>query len=280
MRLLTFMARRFVAGDTLDEAVLQVRRLNFEGIKATLDNLGEECQTREQAIGARDEYVRMLDRIAAEKLDCNVSLKLTQFGLGLDLGFCKDNLFRVLDEARQRENFVRIDMEGAAYTEKTLDMLWQAKAYYPEVGIVIQAMLRRSAGDIAALVREGVCARLCKGAYKEPPELAFPDKREVNANYDKLAQMLLQGPNPAFATHDDDRIAAAVSAAEKAGLPKRNYEIQMLYGLRAKRWKELAAAGHVVRIYTPYGTHWFPYFFRRIRERKENLTFVLRNFFE
>ncbi|MCX5795105.1 MAG: proline dehydrogenase family protein [Elusimicrobia bacterium] len=280
MRLLTFMARRFVAGDTLEEAVLQVRRLNSEGIKATLDNLGEECQTREQATGARDEYVKMLGRIAAEKLDCNVSLKLTQFGMGLDLGFCKDNLFRVLDEARTYDNFVRIDMEGTGYTDKTLDLLRQAKAYYPKVGIVIQAMLRRSVDDVAELVQSGICVRLCKGAYKEPPELAFPDKKDVNSNYDKLAGMLLKGPNPAFATHDDDRIAAAVSAAEKAGLPKPKYEIQMLYGLRARRWKELAAAGHVVRIYTPYGTHWFPYFYRRIRERKENLLFVLRNFFE
>jgi len=280
MRLLTFMARRFVAGDTLDEAVPQVKRLNSQGIKATLDNLGEECRTRAQAVAARDEYVKMLGRIAEEKLDCNVSLKLTQFGLGLDLGFCKDNLFRVLDEARESGNFVRIDMEGTGYTDKTLDLFRQAQAYYPKVGIVIQAMLRRSEGDIADLVRAGVCVRLCKGAYQEPPELAFPDKKDVNANYDKLAEMLLQGPNPALATHDDDRIAAAAAAAEKAGLPKQKYEIQMLYGLRARRWKELAAAGHVVRIYTPYGTHWFPYFYRRIRERKENLMFVLRNFLE
>jgi proline dehydrogenase len=274
------MARRFVAGDTLEEAVLQVRRLNSRGIKATLDNLGEECRTGAQAVAARDEYVKMLDRIAAEKLDCNVSLKLTQFGMGLDGSLCRDNLFRVLDEAKKHDNFVRIDMEGTAYTDRTLDLLRQARAYYPKVGIVIQAMLRRSEKDVANLVREGACVRLCKGAYKEPHELAFPDKKDVNANYDKLARLLLAAPNPAFATHDDDRIAAAAAAAEVAGLPKSAYEFQMLYGLRARRWQELAAAGHVVRVYTPYGTRWLPYFYRRMRERKENVMFVLRNFFE
>ncbi|MBI5241088.1 MAG: proline dehydrogenase family protein [Elusimicrobia bacterium] len=280
MRLLTFMARRFVAGDNLEEAVVQVKRLNSQGIKATLDNLGEECQSREQAMAARDEYVRMLGRIAEEGLDCNVSLKLTQFGMGLDLGFCRDNLFRVLDEAKKHGNFVRIDMEGTGYTDQTLDLFRQAKARYPKVGIVIQAMLRRSEKDISDLVKEGVCVRLCKGAYKEPPELAFPDKKDVNSSYDRLAELLLQAPNPAYATHDDERIAFAAQAAERAGVAKNRYEIQMLYGLRAKRWKELAAAGHVVRVYTPYGTHWFPYFYRRVRERKENLMFVLRNFFE
>jgi len=280
MRLLTFLARRFVAGDNIDEAIVQVKRLNAAGIKITLDNLGEECLTREQALAARDEYLKMLGRIAADRLDCNVSLKLTQFGLGLDRDFCQENLFRVLDEARKSDIFVRIDMEGSAYTDRTLEMFRRAKAYYPRVGIVIQAMLRRSEKDIADLVHEGVSVRLCKGAYKEPVALAFPDKRDVNANYDKLAQMLLKAPKPAFATHDDERIAAAVSAARQAGLGKDQYEIQMLYGLRARRWRELVAQGHTMRVYTPYGTHWFPYFYRRVRERKENLLFVLRNLFE
>lgn len=274
------MARRFVAGDCLSEAVTQVRRLNAQGIKATLDNLGEECQNREQALAARDEYVRMLGRIAEEKLDCNVSLKLTQFGLSLDEAFCRENLFRVLDEARKFGNFVRIDMEGSQYTQKTLDFFRQAKAYYPKVGIVIQAMLRRSENDIAELVKEGACVRLCKGAYKEPPALAYPDKKDVNTAYDRLAAMLAGAPNPAFATHDDERIAAAAAQAARAGLARDRFEFQMLYGLRSRRWRELVAQGHVVRIYTPYGTHWFPYYYRRIRERKENLLFVLRNLFD
>jgi len=280
MRLLTFMARRFVAGDTVEEAIAAIRRLNAEGIKATLDNLGEECQSRGQALAARDEYVKMLNRIAENKLDCNVSLKLTQFGLGLDPIFCRDNLVRVLEEAKKLDNFVRIDMEGSAYTQKTLDLFYDLRKSYPKTGIVIQAMLRRSEGDVADLVSRGCCVRLCKGAYKEPADIAFPDKRDVNANYDKLSEMLLKAPNPAFATHDDERIAHAVAAALKAGLTKDKYEIQMLYGLRVRRWHELAAQGHTVRIYTPYGTHWFPYFYRRIRERKENLLFVLRNFLE
>lgn len=274
------MARRFVAGDCLAEAATQVKRLNSQGIKATLDNLGEECQSREQALAARDEYVRMLGLIAEQKLDCNVSLKLTQFGLGLDEGFCRENLFRVLDEARKFDNFVRIDMEGSAYTQRTLDLFRQARAHYPKVGIVIQAMLRRSQEDIAALVAEKASVRLCKGAYKESPELAFPDKKDVNEAYDRLSALLLAAPNPAFATHDDERIAAAAAQAERAGVPRGRYEFQMLYGLRARRWRELVAEGHVVRVYTPYGTHWFPYFYRRIRERKENLMFVLRNFFD
>jgi proline dehydrogenase len=273
------MARRFVAGDTVEEAISAVKKLNSQGIKATLDNLGEECLTREQARAARDEYVKMLGSIAEARLDCNVSLKLTQFGLGLDLGFCRDNLFRVLDEARKHGIFVRIDMEGSAYTQKTLDLFYAARKYYPQVGIVIQAMLHRSQADIAKLAAEKCCVRLCKGAYKEPTELALPDKRDVNANYDRLAAMLLAAPNPAFATHDDERIAAAMAAAEKAGVAKDKYEIQMLYGLRGKRGRELAAQGQVVRVYVPYGTHWLPYFYRRIRERKENLWFVLRNLF-
>jgi len=274
------MARRFVAGDTVEEAILQVKRLNSEGIKATLDNLGEECRSREQALAARDEYLKMLERINEAKLDCNVSLKLTQFGLAIDEAFCRENVVRILEKAQTFGTFVRIDMEGSAYTQKTLDMFHDLRKTYPHIGIVIQAMLHRSEKDVSELAAAGCCVRLCKGAYKEPAAVAFPDKRDVNANYDKLARMLLKARNPAFATHDDDRIAAAAAAAKTAGLPKSGYEIQMLYGLRARRWRELVAQGHVVRVYTPYGTHWFPYFYRRIRERKENLLFVLRNYFD
>ena len=279
MKALTFLARRFVAGDTIEQAIEAVLALNREGIKATLDNLGEDSLTPRQAAAAADEYCLMLHRIAEAGAACNVSLKLTQFGLSLDPALARDNLVRVLEEALKLGNFVRVDMEGSAHTRKTLDLFYETSAKYPNMGIVIQAALRRSEKDIAELVRRKVRVRLCKGAYKEPPTIAFEDQWEVNRNYDKLAAMLLKAPLPAFATHDDARIEAVCAAAAKAGLSKGQYEIQMLYGLRPRRWRQLRREGHTVRVYVPYGTHWFPYFYRRIRERKENLMFVLRNIF-
>lgn len=279
MRALTFLARRFVAGDTVDEALEAVRALNRDGIKATLDNLGEDVENRAQAEAARDEYLLMLRKIKEAKADCNVSLKLSQFGLNLDEKLARENLAAVAAEAKKLGNFVRIDMEGSAYTQKTLDLFYSLFETYPNMGIVIQAMLRRSEKDVAELVRRKVRVRLCKGAYKEPASIAFPSKSDVNENYDTLARMLLKAPLPAFATHDDARIRAAVAAADAAGLKKNEYEIQMLYGLRAKRWRELVKAGHAVRVYMPYGTHWFPYYYRRIRERKENLMFVVKGLF-
>lgn len=280
VRALTFLAGRFVAGDSVEDAIEAVRGLNRDGLKVTLDNLGEEVHNRAQAEAARDEYLLMLRKIAEAELDCNVSLKLTQFGLGLDKSLCRDNLARVAEEAAKMKNFVRIDMEGSAYTQRTLDLFYELFPSHPNLGVVIQAYLRRSEADVQELVRRSARVRLCKGAYKEPADIAFPDKNEVNANYDKLARMLVKAPIPAFATHDDSRIEAAVRACRDSGLDPGKYEIQMLYGLRPKRWRELAAQGHAVRVYMPYGTHWFPYFWRRIRERKENLMFVVRNMFE
>ena len=279
MKALTFLARRFVAGETIDEALTQVKRLNEDGIKVTLDNLGEDCETPAQAEAATKEYLTMLGRIASAGVDCNVSLKLTQFGLNLDRSLARDNLAKVAELAHSFGNFVRIDMEGSAYTQTTLDLFYELFPRYPNLGVVIQAYLRRSEKDIEECVRRGVRVRLCKGAYKEPPSLAFRTKDEVNQNYDKLARLLVKAPIPAFATHDDQRIEAAIKAAEAAGLSKEKYEIQMLYGLRAKTWRDLVKAGHTVRVYMPYGTHWFPYFSRRVRERKENLMFVVKNLF-
>ncbi len=280
MRALTFLARRFVAGDTIDEAVEAVRVLNRDGLKATLDNLGEETKTREEAESACREYVAALRKIAEAEADCNISLKLTQFGLNLDESLARDNLARVLEEARKLGNFARIDMEGSDYTQKTLDLFY---SLFPEpfanVGVVIQSALRRSEQDVAELVRRKARVRLVKGAYKEPAGIAFQKKSEVDENYDRLAAMLVKAPMPAFGTHDDRRIAGAVSAARAAGLAKTDYEIQMLYGVRPKRWRELAREGHRVRVYVPYGTHWLPYYSRRIRERKENLFFALRGIF-
>ncbi|MDE2039452.1 MAG: proline dehydrogenase family protein [Elusimicrobia bacterium] len=278
MSLLGFLARRFVAGETADAAIAAALRLNAEGIKVTLDNLGEDCASAEQAAAAVAEYRLLLRRIAEAGVDGNVSLKLTQLGLNIDPALARDNLERVASEAAaQGGNFVRIDMEGSAYTQRTLDLFYELLPRHPNLGVVIQACLRRSEADVRELARRGARVRLCKGAYKEPAELAFQKKSEVDQSYDRLAGLLVAAPLPAFATHDDARIAAAVLAAERAGLPKGKYEIQMLYGLRRARWRELAAQGHAVRVYMPYGTHWLPYFSRRLRERKENLIFVLRN---
>ncbi|HXT01726.1 MAG TPA: proline dehydrogenase family protein [Elusimicrobiota bacterium] len=280
MRALTFLAKRFVAGDAIDDAIEAVRVLNETGIKATLDNLGEDSHDREHALAARDENLVMLKRIAAAGVDANISLKLTQLGMGFDDGLARESLIQIVEEAAKRSNFVRIDMESSAYTQKTLDIFYGLHDKYPNVGIVLQAYLRRTEQDCRDAVARKVRVRLCKGAYKEAADVAFPSKEEVNANYDKCAAILAKAPIPAIATHDDARIEAALEAFDAAGLVKTDYELQMLYGLRAKRWRELREAGQTVRIYVPYGTHWFPYFYRRIRERKENLLFVARNFFE
>lgn len=273
------MARRFVAGETALDAVAAVKKLNSKGIKATLDYLGEDCANAEDAQRSCDEYCVLLENIAKSGVDSNVSLKLSQLGLIFDPGLAQKLLGRIVLKAAQSGNFVRIDMEGSALTQKTLDFFKEAFSKYKNVGIVIQAYLRRSEKDIEDLVALGVQVRLCKGAYKEPDSIAFSSKKEVNQNYDNLAKLLLKSPLPAFATHDDERIKNAVSSALSAGLRKDQYEIQMLYGLRPRRWEELRALGHTVRVYVPYGSHWAPYFYRRLRERKENLFFVVKGLF-
>ncbi len=280
MKLFTFLARRFVAGDRIEEALEVVKKLNSKGIKTTLDYLGEDCSQEADALRSCDEYISLLKKIAEARVDSNVSLKISQLGFGFNEKLARELLERIVDEASQHDNFVRIDMEGSALTQKTLDLFKEMFSTRKNVGIVIQAYLKRSEKDIQELISLKARVRLCKGAYKEPDSVAFPDKKEVNLNYDRLAQMLLKAPLPAFATHDDERIEAVTRVAEKEGVSKDRYEIQMLYGLRPKRWEDLVSKGHSVRVYVPYGTHWFPYFYRRLRERKENLFFVARNFFD
>ncbi len=278
MRALTFLARRFVAGDTAEEAIEAVGRLNRDGLKATLDYLGEDCRVREQADAAAGEIAGLFGKIARAGVDCNVSLKLTQLGLNLDASLARDHLIRLLEEAARHGNFVRIDMEGSAYTQKTLDLFYDLFPRHKNVGVVIQAYLKRSASDIEALCEKKARVRLCKGAYKEPASVAFQEREQVNRNYDLLAQTLLErGEYPAIATHDEERIKAAMAAARRLGRSPGQFEFQMLYGLRRARATQLAQEGHAVRIYVPYGTHWMPYFYRRLRERRENWTFLLRN---
>lgn len=280
MRALTFLAQRFVAGDDISDAIEAVRALNADGLKATLDNLGEDSLDREHALAAAEENLAMLRRIHASGVDANISLKLTQLGLAFDEKLATDSLLRIVTEAERLKTFVRIDMEGSQWTQKTLDIFYAMHEKHPGVGIVLQSMLRRTEQDCRDAVARKVRVRLCKGAYKEPASVAFPDKKEVDASYDRCAAILARAPIPAMATHDDARIESALKAFDAAGLVKADYELQMLYGIRTKRAKELREKGHVVRIYVPYGTHWFPYFYRRLRERKENLLFIVRNFFE
>ncbi len=280
MRALTFLAHRFVAGDDIGDAIAAVRELNEGGLKVTLDNLGEDSHDRAHALAAAEENLAMLRRIAEADVDANISLKLTQLGLAFDETLATESLLRIVEEAERLKNFVRIDMEGSQWTQKTLDLFYSLHAQHPGVGIVLQAGLRRTERDVKDAVSRQARVRLCKGAYKEPASVAFPDKKDVDANYDRCAALLAKSPVPAIATHDDRRIESALKAFDAAGLVKSDYELQMLYGIRVQRARELRAQGHVVRIYVPYGTHWFPYFYRRIRERKENFLFIARNFFE
>ncbi len=273
------LARRFVAGESLSEAVEAVRRLNGRGLLATLDILGENLDDREAVREARDDYVRLLDRIAESGVDSNISIKLTMLGLDLGAGFCEENLRAVLEAGRERGIFVRIDMEGSRYTAATLETFHRAAAAFPRgVGPVVQSYLRRSRADVELLVRAGARVRLVKGAYKEPPDLAFQRREEVNRSFDELAELLLEGgAYPAIATHDDERIERVREFARSRGIERHAYELQMLYGVRPRFQGSLAAQGHPVRVYVPYGPEWFPYFYRRLRERKENVLFLLRN---
>lgn len=280
MRALTFLARRFVAGETHAQAIEAVRKLNKKGLRASLDFLGEDTETEAQAAGAADEYTALLAAIHGAGVEANVSLKLTQFGLNLGPAVAKRHLGRVLEQAKRLKNFVRVDMEGSAWTQATLDIVVDAHKSYGNVGTVLQSMLRRTPKDVAFLNKAGIRVRLCKGAYKEPADVAYPGKAEVNEAYDALARELLDhGTFPGLATHDDGRIEAAIAHARAKGIRPDRFEFQMLYGLRARRWSELHAAGWGMRVYVPYGTHWLPYFSRRLRERKENVLFIVRNMF-
>lgn len=286
MRFLTFLAKRFVAGDVAEEAIQAARRINSEGAKATLCFLGEDCDDLKAAQQAAQEYAHLLELIGNQSgssrswIDSNVSLKLTQLGLGFNGGACRDHMKRLLEAAREHGNFIRIDMEGSAYTEKIVRLFGRLYREFPNVGVVIQAYLRSSSDHVRKLNALGARVRLCKGAYKEPPAVAFQTKEDVNRSFDQLAgELLLNGNYPAFATHDPERIEHVLRFAEEHSIPKEKFEFQMLYGLGHRLWKGLADRGYNVRIYIPYGTRWFPYFYRRLRERKENVFFVLRSLF-
>ena len=274
------LARRFVSGHNVTEAVAAVRKLNDQGITATLDVLGENVTERNTAEAAVSSYLQTLDAIGQSSIRANVSLKLTQMGLDIDRDFCLANMIRICERASALPCFVRIDMEGSDYTQKTLDLFYELFRWHRNVGIVIQAYLHRSLNDIHQLIDLGARVRLCKGAYKEPPSLALQEMPEIRQNFKNLAEaLLLKGEYPAIATHDDELIAWVKSFAASQGISKEKFEFQMLYGVRPDTQRKLAAEGYNMRVYVPYGTHWLPYFYRRLRERKENVYFVLKHLF-
>jgi len=273
-------ARRFVAGEGLDDALEAARAANDAGMKVSLDFLGENVASREDAERAREMYFGVFDRIAREKLDANVSLKLTQLGLDFGADFCLEQMLPIVKHAESLRNFVRIDMEGSAYTQRTVDMALNLRAQSPAVGTVMQAYLRRTEADVRALLAASCRMRLCKGAYLEPPDISFAEKKDVDANYVRLMQMLLpSGVYHGIATHDPAMIAATKQFAAEKGIAKDKFEFQMLYGIRPDLQRELIREGYNMRVYIPYGSDWFPYFMRRLAERPANLVFILRNIF-
>ena len=274
------MSHRFVAGEELEEALSAARVCNDQGMLVSLDYLGENVATAADAQRARDSYLQVFDRIAAEKLNANVSCKLTQLGLDLSSEFCEGQVLSIVERASHHDNFLRVDMEGSFYTQRTIHVVKKMRSRSPAIGTVIQAYLYRSEQDIQDLLAYGCRIRLCKGAYKEPPEVAFPKKEEVDANYVKLVRLLLpSGFYHGIATHDPRMIAATIRCAAEMQVTKDDFEFQMLYGVRTDLQRRLVRDGYRVRIYIPYGRDWFPYFMRRLAERPANLAFFARNFF-
>lgn len=275
------MSHRFVAGELLDEAVDAARVLNDKGMMVTLDCLGENVASPADAQNVRDIYLAIYARIAKEKLNANVSCKLTQLGLDLSVEFCEGLLLSITERAAAYDSFLRVDMEGSFYTQRTVELVKRVRAQTPCIGTVIQAYLYRSEKDIQDLLAYGCRVRLCKGAYKEPPDVAFPRKEDVDANYVKLMRILLSsGFHHAIATHDPHMIAATIRWAADQKISKDDFEFQMLYGVRSDLQRQLVRDGYKVRIYVPYGQEWFPYFMRRLAERPANLSFFVRNFFK
>ena len=274
------MSHRFVAGELLDEAILAARECNDAGLLVTLDCLGENVATPADAQKARDTYFGIFDRIAKEKLKANVSCKLTQLGLDLSVEFCEGLVLSIAERAGGYDSFLRIDMESSIYTQRTVELVKRVRAQTPCVGAVIQAYLYRSESDIHDLLSYGCRIRLCKGAYKESPDVAFPRKQDVDGNYVKLMRLLLaSGFTHAIATHDPRMIAETIRCAAEKKISKDDFEFQMLYGVRTDLQRKLVRDGYRVRIYVPYGQEWFPYFMRRLAERPANLGFFARNFF-
>ena len=279
------VARRFVAGESIDEAMAATQALNARQMLVTLDYLGESVTDEAVAAASRDEILRLLDRIEATGVDANVSVKLSQLGLRIHDDIALENLRQIASRAKEYGNRVRIDMEESELVDTTLDIYRRLrdKMEYQNLGVVIQSYLYRSERDVEQLIKEGAWIRLCKGAYAEPPDIAFPDKADTDANYIKLTQMMLsseareQGVYLGVATHDEKMVQATLDYATREDISPKDYEFQMLYGIRRDLQESLVAQGYRVRTYVPYGTAWYPYFVRRLAERPANLWFFFSN---
>lgn len=270
-------ARRFVAGEKLDEAIQVVRDLNSKGITASLDLLGESVTDEQEAARSRDEVIETLDRIGETGVDANVSVKLTQMGLDLSEDICAANMKTVLERARELNIFVRIDMEGSPYTEKTLRLF--SERLHPQfgdlTGVVIQSYMRRSAADVEKLIGTRARVRLCKGAYAEPPDIAFQSRQEVSDSFASLMMRLTSAGNyPGIATHDEELIKRTIEFAKQEHISPDRFEFQMLYGVRRDLHETLRKDGFNMRVYVPFGTQWYPYLMRRLAERPANLAFI------
>jgi len=279
MNPLTIFARRFVAGERPQDAVRAGQRLQARGIKVTFDKLGEDVNDA-QAAGRATEAAKELLRLIPAGLERNVSIKMSSMGQRISRDLCLANVSSILDVAKEVSGFVRLDMEGSDLTPDTLETFHELRKRYDNVGIVLQAALHRTAEDVKEAVRRGDRVRLCKGAYKEPPEVALHDMAKIREAFKAYAHLLLDGAkHPAIATHDEELVHDTIAYTKSRGIPASSFEFQMLFGLRKRRWESLVAEGYTVRIYVPFGTHWIPYFYRRLRERRENVLFVLRNLF-
>jgi proline dehydrogenase len=274
------LAARFVAGDTLADGLAVGQRINREGIALTLDHLGENVTSLEEAEASRDAYLQALDEMSRSGIRGNVSIKLTQFGMDISEEACRSNVARLVCRAKELNSFVRVDMESSAYTERTLALVTGLHSEYRAVGAVIQAYLRRSEKDIEGLCRRGISVRLCKGAYLEPAEVAFQAKTEVDRNFVHLMRILLgAGTYPAIATHDERIMEEAKTFVRARNIPRESFEFEMLYGIRRDLQRRLVAEGYRLRLYVPYGQAWYPYFMRRLAERPANVVFVARHLF-
>jgi proline dehydrogenase len=273
------MSHRFVAGEELDEALTAAKVCNDHGMLVSLDHLGENVSSTADAQHARDAYLEVFEKIATQRINANVSCKLTALGLDLSSEFCEGLVLSIVERAAAFENFLRVDMEGSLYTQRTIDLVKRVRVQNPAIGTVIQAYLYRSEKDVQDLLAYGCRIRLCKGAYKESPEVAFERKADVDANYVRLMRMLLpSGFYHGIATHDPKMIGATIRCAAEKRISKEDFEFQMLYGVRVDLQKRLVRDGYRVRVYIPYGKDWFPYFMRRLAERPANLGFFLKNF--
>src|SRR5260370_4813456 len=274
------LTTRFIAGENIDEAVAAIRELNARGCTASFDHLNESVTSTAETEAEVREYLNVLARIDESGIDSNVSIKLTQFGLEIDPELAYVNARQVVEDAARRGNFVRIDMEGSNVTQATIDVFKRLRAEFElnDVGIVLQSYLRRTMEDARQLLKIPARIRICKGAYNEPPEVAYPDKRDVDENYVRVMQLLLSsGVYHGIATHDPKMIDATVDFAQREGVGKERFEFQMLYGIRRDLQEQLARDGYRMRVYVPFGKHWYPYFMRRLAERPANIWFVMKN---